>query len=155
MLIKGTLEKNTLTTELGDFNVSREGDSQSVEKTVDVNGMSFQVHVPVTKAKINAIYTLLTQETNNKAPEDKNHLHQLVRQPVMELSSPTFEKPKPEIQKSEGDEVINLFGKPLEELEDYKIDPTLNRDLQTKMKQILLKSEQFYFRIHDQVWVRK
>ncbi len=81
MLIKGILNKYVLTTELGYFKVSRKGDhkiegifdiatiiGESVEQAVEVNDMTMKVQVPVTKAKINAIYTLLTKESQQ--PDD-------------------------------------------------------------------------------------
>ena len=168
MLIKGTLSKNTLVTELGEFKVSRKGDSQivgifdietikgeSVEETVMVNGMSYKIQVPVTKAKINAIYTPLTKESLEDEPEQSPVKNDSQAKEDPQATKDLYLGNLTLLDNAHLDKERALFGKPLEELDEYKIDPGLDRDLQTKMKNMLLKSQQFYFRIHDQVWIRK
>jgi hypothetical protein len=84
MLVKGTIKGNLLTTEMGQFFVSRKGTEEmsgvfelsqiqasSIEKSVEVDGFSAVVKIPVLEAKIVGIYSqLYTKAKQPKYKED-------------------------------------------------------------------------------------
>lgn len=79
MLLKGTLKSNILTTEIGQFSVSRKGDQEitgvfdvehikpsQIEKPVSVDGYQSVIQIPIMEAKITAVY-LKKFDSNDKA----------------------------------------------------------------------------------------
>ena len=79
MLLKGTLKSNILTTEIGQFFVSRKGDQEitgvfdvenikpsQIEKPVSVYGYQSVIQIPIMEAKITAVY-LKKFDSNDKA----------------------------------------------------------------------------------------
>lgn len=79
MLLKGTLKSNILTTEIGQFFVSRKGDQEitgvfdvenikpsQIEKPVSVDGYQSVIQIPIMEAKITAVY-LKKFDSNDKA----------------------------------------------------------------------------------------
>ena len=78
MLLKGTLKSNILTTEIGEFFVSRKGDQEitgvfdvenikpsQIEKPVSVDGYQSVIQIPIMEAKITAVY-LKKFDSNDK-----------------------------------------------------------------------------------------
>ncbi|GGF93054.1 MULTISPECIES: hypothetical protein [Cysteiniphilum] len=79
MLLKGTLKSNILTTEIGQFFVSRKGDQEitgvfdvenikpsQIEKPVSVDGYQSVIQIPIMEAKITAVY-LKKFDSNDRA----------------------------------------------------------------------------------------
>lgn len=79
MLLKGTLKSNILTTEIGQFFVSRKGDQEisgvfdvenikpsQIEKPVSVDGYQSVIQIPIMEARITAVY-LKKFDSNDRA----------------------------------------------------------------------------------------
>jgi hypothetical protein len=158
MLIKGTLNKDVLTTEIGAFKVSRKGDHQiegvfdietikgeSIEQTVEVNGMNLTVHVPVTKAKIKAIYTLLTKES-----QQEEHLVVVEDEPQ---SSMSLDDNMHDCLNTNLNKEMELFGRPLNNIKEFEIDHLLSRDVIQEQVD-LLKKNGFVFNSSTQTYTR-
>ena len=160
MLIKGTLNKDVLTTEIGAFKVSRKGDHQiegvfdietikgeSIEQTVEVNGMNLTVHVPVTKAKIKAIYTLLTKESQ----QDE---HPVVVEDESQSSMSLDDNTHPCLTIIKNlDKEMELFGIPLNNIKEFEIDHLISRDVIQEQVD-LLKKNGFVFNSSTQTYTR-
>jgi hypothetical protein len=158
MLIKGTLNKDVLTTEIGEFKVSRKGEHQidgvfdvetirgeSIEQTVDVNGMTFKVQVPITKAKIKAIYTLLTKETQQSEFKVVDDLP-INQEPQTSIS--LDDESIPDLDKE-----MELFGRPLNNMQEFEIDHLLSRDV-IKEQIAMLRENDFEFDSATQTYTR-
>ena len=160
MLIKGTLNKDILTTEIGAFKVSRKGEHQiegifdietikgeSKEQDVVVNGMNLKVHVPIIKAKIKAIYTLLNKDTQQEE-------QQVIVEDEPQSSMPLEDNTHPCITKMDKvDKEFEFFGKPLKNIKEFEIDHSLSRDLIQKQVDFLKKNG-FVFNSSTQTYTR-
>ena len=174
MLITGTLNKDVLTTEMGEFKVSRKGEHQihgvfdietikgeSIEQTVDVNGMTFKVQVPITKAKIKAIYTLLTKESQQDQHQAvENDL--LVTEEVCVSNELSKEEQATKdlylgnlslLDNANIDKEMELFGRPLKNMQEFSIDCLLSRDV-IKEQGAMLRARGFVFDSSTQTYTR-
>lgn len=165
MLLKGTIKNNTLSTEIGDFFVTRKGNheitgifeiesisSSHLVKKITVDGFSTTVNIPTMEAKISAIYTKKYDCTDQSAHIDDVSGH---------LKTESITPPSTDIVASERDTdtkvnvdpmELELFGKPLSELENpFKIDASLDRHKQRTMIDYL-KERGAQFSVAKQVW---
>ena len=152
MLVKGTIKNNLLTTEVGQFFISRKGEQEltgifeitkikptHVEKSVNVDGFASVAKIPVMEAEISAVY-LKKYDCLDKASTLPNQ------------SSTSVEKTD-SVQAN--DEEIALLGQPYDQLGDtYKVDAALERE---KQRQIInfLKSKGAEFDAATQTWLLK
>ena len=134
MLLKGTLKSNILTTEIGQFFVSRKGDQEiagvfdvehikpsQIEKPVSVDGYQSVIQIPIMEAKITAVY-LKKFDSNDKAEKSASSSTKetkLDNQPVITEKQPE----KKEHENEDAPESITLTKEPsLQSSEDKSTD---------------------------------
>ena len=134
MLLKGTLKSNILTTEIGQFFVSRKGDQEitgvfdvehikpsQIEKPVSVDGYQSVIQIPIMEAKITAVY-LKKFDSNDKAEKSASSSAKETKadnQPVI-----TDKKPEKKVNENEdARKSITLTDEPsLQSSEDKSTD---------------------------------
>lgn len=141
MLVKGTIKSNLLTTEMGQFFVSRKGTEEmsgvfelsqiqasSIEKSVEVDGFNAVVKIPVLEAKIVGIYSQLY--TKAKQPKYKEATPKVKKETDQKVSEIKPEEDSilsvsSDTQKTK--EILDMFGDPVcdEVKDDLKLEVKL------------------------------